>query len=70
VAVPAAAVAEDAREERVDAQLVVTADGQFVGHSVFAIPGLIREIPYCFCNDFSIPSFSSLMEEHSFCDKL
>jgi hypothetical protein len=51
------AVAENAGEEGVNAQFIVLADGQFMSHGVFKIPALIREIPYCFCNDFPIPYF-------------
>jgi hypothetical protein len=47
------AVAENAGKEQMNAQLVTVTDG----HGNFKISRLIREIPYCSCNDFPIPYF-------------
>jgi hypothetical protein len=35
-----------------------------VGQDGFKVSCPLRDIPYCSCNDFPIPSFSTLMEEH------
>jgi hypothetical protein len=60
------AVAEDAGEEGLDTQTVIVAEYPFVERDVSRLTRFIREIPYCSCNGFSIPSFSLLMEGLSF----